>query len=45
MASKEQDRETRLALVKEDALEPELVGAFSGRRFETGGAANGSGYY
>ena len=27
------------------ALEPELVGAFSARRFETGHTANGSGYY
>jgi glycine/D-amino acid oxidase-like deaminating enzyme len=32
-------------MVAADALELELVGAFSGRRFETGAAANGSGYY
>jgi glycine/D-amino acid oxidase-like deaminating enzyme len=32
-------------MVAADALEPELVGAFSARRFETGGAANSSGYY
>jgi glycine/D-amino acid oxidase-like deaminating enzyme len=32
-------------MVAADALEPELVGAFSARRFETGHTANGSGYY
>lgn len=32
-------------MVTAGALEPELVGAFSARRFEGGGAATGSGYY
>jgi hypothetical protein len=32
-------------MVAAGALEPELVGAFSARRFEAGPAANGSGYY
>jgi hypothetical protein len=32
-------------MVAADALEPELVGAFSARRFEPGRTADGSGYY
>jgi len=32
-------------MVAAGALEPELVGAFSARRFDTNHAATGSGYY